>query len=391
MNRFERQILDLLRCCLTGERVQLDADFDWSAACRLGAAHQILPMLYYGAVRSQQPIAEAVRAKLEHTVMRNVFVDQNQLHEIEQIRRRFLDAGIDFMLLKGTLLKALYPQSDMRLMGDADILIKTEQYAAIQPVMRELGYREVLESDHELIWDKPGVLHVELHKRLIPSYNKDYYAYFGDGWRLAQVAEGSEHRMRDEDEFIYNFTHYAKHYRDAGIGIRHLMDLHVFLRAKPALDRSYIEKELEKLQLLTFYRHSMDTVAVWFEGGADTEMSDFMTDRVFRSGSYGTRENAVLSEGVKSTQSATAEQAQKAKLFHLAFPSAGALSQKYPVLKKAPYLLPCVWVYRWVIAVFGKRDVIQQHLDNVAMMNGDNVSAYQQSLNYVGLDFHFEE
>ena len=391
MNRLERQILDLLRGSLLGVPVRLDADFDWSAACQLAADHQVLPMLYHGAVRTKQIIPDTISEKLTRTAMRAAFVDQNQLYEIEQIRRCFLENGVDFMLLKGVWLKPLYPQSDLRPMGDVDILIKNEQYDTIRPLMLQMGYREILESDHELIWDKPGVLHVELHKRLIPSYNKDYYAYFGDGWRLAQPTAGSEHGMRAEDQFVYLFTHYAKHYRDAGIGIRHLMDLHVFLKAKPDLDWHYIEDELEKLQLLTFCRHSLETLAVWFDGKADTEMSDFMTDRIFRSGSYGTRQNAVRSEGVKNTQTATAEQVQKRKLLRLIFPSAAALANNYPILKKAPALLPFVWVYRWVAAIVAKRDTIQQQWNNVEAMNTDNIAAYKQELNYVGLDFHFEE
>lgn len=297
MNRLQRQILDLLYCCLTGERVQLDADFDWTVAGPLGVAHQILPMLYHGAIQSQLSIPESVKANLEKASIRAVFVDQNQLYEIEQIRQNFLNNGIGFMLLKGALLKRLYPRSDMRPMGDVDILIKTEQYDKIRPIMLQLGYQEIQESDHELVWNKPGALHVELHKRLIPSYNKDYYSYFGDGWRLAQTSDGLEHSMQDEDAFIYIFTHFAKHYRSAGIGIRHMMDLHIFLRAKPEIDRDYIETELKKLQLFTFYRNVMETLAVWFEGKEDTVMSDYMTDRIFGSGAFGTHENAVLWAG----------------------------------------------------------------------------------------------
>ena len=51
--------------------------------------------------------------------------------------------------------------------------------------MQNLGYSEGSESDHELIWRKGNKILIELHKRIIPSYNKDYYAYFGDGWQLA--------------------------------------------------------------------------------------------------------------------------------------------------------------------------------------------------------------
>ena len=58
----------------------------------------------------------------------------------------------------------------MRTMGDADILIKTEQYERIVPIMNRLGYLPGVESNHECVWDKKNMLHVELHKMLIQSY-----------------------------------------------------------------------------------------------------------------------------------------------------------------------------------------------------------------------------
>ena len=36
----------------------------------------------------------------------------------------------------------------MRTMGDADILIKTEQYEKIIAIMRNAGFKEAVESDH---------------------------------------------------------------------------------------------------------------------------------------------------------------------------------------------------------------------------------------------------
>ena len=68
-------------------------------------------------------------------------------------------------------------------MVDADVLVKTEQYPKIKNIMSSLGYCETKESDHEYIWDKKGFFHLELHKRLIPSNNEDYYSYYGDGWK----------------------------------------------------------------------------------------------------------------------------------------------------------------------------------------------------------------
>ena len=68
-----------------------------------------------------------------------------------EYRAAFEKNGIAHMPLKGILMKQLYPRPDMRIMGDADILIRVEQYEKIKPLLEELGFAEKLESDHELI------------------------------------------------------------------------------------------------------------------------------------------------------------------------------------------------------------------------------------------------
>ena len=74
--------------------------------------------------------------------------------------------------------------------------------------MVDLGFVQGSESDHEYVWKSKSLL-LELHKCLIPSYNKDYYAYFGDGWGKAVLCEGSKYRyeMSKEDQFVYLFCH----------------------------------------------------------------------------------------------------------------------------------------------------------------------------------------
>lgn len=391
MNSFKRDILNLLKSALTKEVITISADFDWEKAYRLGKAHGILPMLHYGAFNSGLDLPDEIAEKLKKMVFKGVFIDQNQLHETEEIRRCFIDNKIDFLPLKGMLIKHMYPCTDMRIMGDADILIRVEQYDAIKPIMEKLGYTELKESDHELIWEKKGALHVELHKRLIPSYNKDYYNYFEDGWKLACKTDTTEHKMKNEDNFIYLFTHYAKHYRDAGIGIRHLVDIYVFLKSVPSLDWDYIDGELKKLQLLDFCRNSIDTVHVWFGDFRDTEITDFITEWIFTSGSYGTREKLLKSEGLKASKKVDKNDVKKSKLKELVFPSAKKLSSKYTVLKKYPFSLPFVWVYRWITAMIFRRSNIKKHQESIEMMTADKISEFQRGLNFVGLDFNFEE
>ena len=220
----------MVKACLTQEKADIGSEFDWDAAYEIGYNHGILPMLYYGVVQSDIQCPAEMRNALRLETIKSAMLDQNQMREVEGIERSFQAEGIDYLLLKGAVMKQRYLHAEVRTMGDADILIREGQYERIRPILQELGFTEILESDHELIWDKPGRLHLELHKRPIPSYNKDFYAYYGDGWSLAHRTDSSRHEMRDEDEFIYLFTHYAKHYRDGGVGIRQVADLYVYTR-----------------------------------------------------------------------------------------------------------------------------------------------------------------
>lgn len=122
-------------------------------------------------------------------VYKNISLSETQITELVRVLDAFETHEIHHMPVKGAILKGLYPQAEMRRMGDADILINYEQYEDIRRVMADLGYEELYESDHELVWNH-DLMRIELHKRLIPSYKKDYYQYYGDGWQLAKKNGG---------------------------------------------------------------------------------------------------------------------------------------------------------------------------------------------------------
>ena len=159
--------------------------------------------------------------------------------------------------------------------------------------MKKLGYRESEESDHELNWESDA-LYMELHKRLVPTYDEDYYAYFGDGWDRARKKDGCCYEMSTEDEYIFLFTHFAKHFRDGGIGCRHVVDLWVYLRSHPALDEGYVRGELEKLRLVDFYDNILALLGLWFADGPGDEKAELITEFIFDSGSWGGAESKLL-------------------------------------------------------------------------------------------------
>ena len=388
MDSKQRGVIDIVYSALTGEKISLPEDFDFLKGVKIARRHKIEVMFYYGALNCGFGQDEPLMQELFTLVCGNIAANEQQIYSVKEIFSAFDEQEIDYLPLKGVLLKNIYPKPEMRSMGDADILIKTQQYNKIRPIMVKLGYKKVTESDHEFIWKKNNI-NIELHKMLIPSYNKDYYSYFGDGWSLAKLKNGTSYSMTDEDQLIYLFTHFAKHYRDAGIGIKHMTDLWVYRKSKPALDEKYIKIELTSLQLYDFYVNIINTLSVWFEGRKSDEITDFITEVIFNSGVYGTRDKHAISEAVKISKST--DKVKTRKFFKLIFPSFQVMGIKYPCLKKAPFLLPIMWIHRILMTILFKGDRIEAQARAIDQMSAENINNYQQSLSFVGLDFNFKE
>ncbi len=392
MTEHQSALVLLIKSALTGESYELPKDFDLAEVLGIAKCHGVDVMAYYGAILCGVNKNTEVMREESKCVYQGILISEKQMEAIRQIMDAFEAHGVIHMPLKGALLKSLYPHAEMRRMGDADILINCDQYEIIRDIMKELGYEEKYESNHELVWEKVPV-NIELHKYLIPSYNKDYFQYYGDGWKLAVPMDGYSFRckMNACDEMVYLFTHFAKHYRDAGIGIRHLVDLWIYRKHNPDMNEKYIRRELEKLQLLEFYDNILNTLSVWFEDCRGNEKTEFITQVIFSSGEYGRAHNSNLSSMVKSTKKGQSAQAVKWKrVFSALFPGYTEMSKVYPILKKFPILLPFMWVARFVERIFhaGK---IKRFVNRRLKIKANEISEYQQSLNYVGLDFNFSE
>ncbi len=387
MNSTQRGIILLMASAVTGQRHELPDDFSLQDTLPVMAAHQIAPLAYLGAVNCGMDPQEPALVELLQTYCSHMLQNERQMFQISRIYRCFQENGIDFLPLKGCAMKARYPRPDLRSMGDADILIRMDQYEKISPLMESLGFSRGKETDHELVWEAKG-LYVELHRWLIPSYNKAYFSYFGDGWHRARPADGTRYEMAPEDELIFLLTHFAKHYRDGGIGCRHVLDLYVFHRTFPNLDQQYIHAELRKLKLLTFYENIRRLLGCWFENQASDPVTDHITDYVFAGGYWGRKQNYILSgEAKQSKTTAAAHTVQLRAWLRALFPHPRDLGMLYPVVNRHLWLTPVFWVWHWIDVALNRRGNLTKRVKNIRLVSCKNVTDFRQSLRYVGLDF----
>lgn len=386
----QKGIILLIKSALTGEKYSLPCDFSFSEAIPVANNHQITAMLYYGALNCGIDSSKEEMQQLFLYICSAISLSENQLHEINCLFDSFNEEKIDYLPIKGTILKKLYPKPEMRSMSDADILVRTEQCQKIEAVMQKTGYTFKYESDHELVWEK-GKLTVELHKRLVATRNKDFYGYFGEGWKFARLKSGNRYELSPEDFYIYLFVHLAKHYRAAGIGIKHFTDLWVYRNAVEIDDKT-VKDKLKSLGLLKFHSNITDMLSVWFGDRPSDDMSDFITDVIFNSGSYGKASDASIARLTKNAQKkGSLKKAKLYRVFWLLFPSYSWMSQKYTVLKKAPILLPFYWVARWIKALFGDRQNIRISVDQLKDGTDEKITEYERALKYVGLSFDLDK
>ena len=390
MEKLHRDLLSVIKLALTGESEPIDDDIDYKQIFSISKTHQIIPLVFDGLYKAKGNFEgfENFRNYTFCLIRR----DQNQLYYLKQIESLFNENGIDYMLLKGSSIKKYYPASEFRLMGDIDILIKEAQYESIKPLLVGMGLTKKVESDHELVWTSSNGLVVELHKRLIPSYNDDYYSYYLNPWEKAIYRSNHSFSMSKEDEYIYIFTHLTKHYRDGGIGLRHLIDIWYFDMKHSLLNKTYIEKELNKLGLLEFHNNIVDTLDVWFNGKESTELTDYITKRIIDSGSFGLKEWHDIANAARATARTDSTSSAKIKtVLSLIFLPMEEMKKKFPILDKLPILLPVLWVIRWINAVFNKRDSIVEATNKLNYMDDQIVDGYNRELEKVGLKFNLKK
>lgn len=389
MNLIQQGATVLMKSALTGQRGLLPDGFTLDEAYPILKRSHMDALVYEGAVNCGISGDSPLMENLFQRYCRHLMVSERQLRQVKRICAAFEENGIDYLPLKGCRMKHLYPKPELRYMGDADILIRMEQYDRIICVMKTLGFQQGAETDHELHWKHPE-LNLELHKRLIPTYNEDFNEYYDIGWHKAVSCGGHYWAMGTEDEWLYLFTHFTKHFRDGGIGCRHMVDLWVYLSSHEGMNQQYLQAELKKLHLLEFYENICRTLSVWFEEAEPDAITDVITDCVFNNGSWGNEQTLLLSLSSRHSVTMSGAEGKLIYLWRVVFPDLYFMQRGYPVLKKAPWLLPAVWIYRLFRKVLIERGKVRKTKNAMDQLTTQKLNARKQLLNELGLEIRFK-
>ena len=314
----------------------------------------------------------------------DVFLSVNRRDIINEITERFVAEGIPLIFMKGAVYRDYYPVPELRSMGDVDFIIRhDDRERADRILMKDMGFGRMI--DHQAVWTYQfGEIIFEVHDRMFYEHLTgafDYGAYFDAVWDNKK--KGSVFGVKADNlyiptanfHFLYLMTHTAKHVINLGMGFRAFLDMVFMVRScGEELVWEWLEKELEKMGLLTFTKTCFALCQRWFDvqmpldsGTLDEAFYLQTTEKVFEDGIFGIDNEA--NEGAGS-----AKEIKRSSLPY--WLSALWLTVKklfppyedmqlipwYSFVDGRPWLLPAAWVYRWGYVLVHKRETGRKKL-----------------------------
>lgn len=382
----ERQIQDLLlkilNSALNEEKAEVLIDTNAVSECleplyRLAKKHDVAHVVSQFVYKNQISGAPEIMQKLQMEELVSVYRAEQFAFTLEEICNTFDEADIAYVPLKGAVIRGLYPGEYMRTSCDIDILIHEEDIKKATESLVKKGYTCGEREYHDVSLYSPSKVHLELHFNLnenLPALDK----VLGEVWRYAKHIEKGRHKLLDEFFAYHIFAHMAYHFSSGGCGIRSLMDIWV-MKHKMSLDYSCAEALLKQAGIYRFAEKMSHIADQCFTDGETDEFSDRVLDYVFCGGMYGSEENKIAVNKTKANGIV-------AYAIRRLFMPYRYMADTYPVLVKAPFLLPVFWVVRWCRVIFNKDSKrILSELNYANNISQDSISDMRDICSKLGL------
>lgn len=378
LNKTHAHLIYLMSCALRGAEADegVLAGANLSGLLALARNHSVAAMVCMALEKTAMFAQADLEIRKQWLDAKNKAIRKNMLLDADRIALMddMENAEIWHMPLKGSVMKAWYPQCGMREMSDNDILFDGSKREQVRNIFLRHGYsaEHYGKSNHD-VYFKPPVYNFEMHVALFSDSDyEDLAEKYAEIRQKLLPDENRKYRLHfsPEDFYVFALTHAYKHYSHSGTGIRTLADIHVMNhRIGPSLDWRYVEKELAELGIREYEKSSRTLAEKVFSEKpvsdiALTTQEQEMLLYYMQASTYGNIENGVNNQ--LHTIQADAEPITgftklKYCLTRL-FPGRKWCKDKYPFVYRHSYLLPVFWVWRWIVKIPEKKDKIQKEL-----------------------------
>lgn len=289
----------------------------------------------------------------------------------QQVFDAFEKAEINFLPLKGAILKNYYPNPALRTFTDIDIYVGKD-FEKAEKELFELGYEKTGFDEHNDVgYSKKPSLHIELHKELFPD-DYDFEGYFDEPFKHTDLKDGYKyyHLYKTDDFFIHVLCHLYKHFTFGGCGLRQYLDIYVMTK-KMELDMDYIRSELKSFGMEGFLDTTLKLDRFFFDGEKPDDELIEIAEFVFNNSTFGNAENRLVLDYDKQNGEKRTLWGNITYFMDRWQLKYSQMIPRYKVLKYLPFLLPFCWIHKLLTALLFRRNALKSSFDDVGKMNSD--------------------
>lgn len=295
---------------------------------------------------------------------------------------RYLDENhIWYIPVKGKTINSLYPSTGLRSSADRDYLFDKNYRQQVKEYFEANGYStEYYAVGNHDVYHKEPVLNFEMHVCLFSQvYNQQWCDYYDSIIDKLVKDRNDKCKLKwdCEDFYVYFLAHTYKHYSNAGVGLKTLLDTFVIVNAyKDVFDWDYINEQLQILGIKDFEAslRSLTIKVITYDNFDRSVLSDDEFDilnSMFESGTYGSPKTQ-LKQQLRKMQKRKSKIRFTTKVKYLlgfVFPPVEEYKNSYPFFYKHKYLIPFLAPYRVVKALIKNREKIKSEVTKVTQVD----------------------
>ena len=358
MRTTEENLFELISNVVFGKKLSFDSlsKDEIFEIYKIAKKHNILHIISAALIGNGLVNDEKAAAVFEENLNTTVFKGLSMQYAFDRCCELLEKEHIDYIPLKGAVLRPLYPEAWMRVSVDIDILVKPEDHQRTADILVDkLGLRRTeISTPHDITLRADDDTCVEVHFDLIeesifPKVNE----ILSDVWSMAEPCDGFTHRHKLPMNIIcfYHVAHLAKHMKLGGGGIKDFLDLYLLHLSGQGIETCV--ELLEKGGILPFAKAAEELCMVWFGGASHTELTKSLSEFVMSGGLFRSHKNSSILD-IKQ------KHGKLGYYLSRVFVPYDYLKKQYPVIEKHPYLTPVYGFVRLWSLAFGKRKKIRR-------------------------------
>lgn len=344
-----KELAQLVRAALFGKNLEhLPKGIEFTELLEI-AQKQKMQMLLLKPLLGAKEVTKEQTDYIKGISMKSFIKSANQMHDVEIIDKALEEACLKHQFLKGAILKDVYPNKELRDMGDIDILIDESELGKVDEVLQKNDFKMAKSVKHHDIYSKAPFTILEVHRYLSEDKHLGLdCTYFREGGNnLLSSGTGYTYHYSLEYFYVFMIMHMARHFYERGCGIRGLVDLYVYRnKYDDELDHKYLDRKFKELHLYDFESHMNRLAKIWLDGGEWTSFYKNLFEYMIDGDVYGKEENGIWSQFAREKSVGNSKMAKlKLKMWYI-FPSYQYMANYNEWLRGKPYLLPVAWLYR---------------------------------------------